>query len=118
MGIGHFITRFEIEKRDPMTLSDMLRMVPGTRLYTGENGRTTLRFARSGGANCPPQFFVDGISAAGFTVDEMPPGDVEGIELYSGSAGLPPEFNRLRGTPNCGTVVIWTRIPGNEKAKP
>ncbi|MDB4877193.1 MAG: TonB family protein [Gemmatimonadetes bacterium] len=117
-GIGHFITRYQIEQRHPMLLSDMLRMIPGTRLYSGENGRVSLRFARSGAANCPPQFFVDGIQAMGFTIDEMPPGDVEGVELYAGAAGLPPEYNRLHSTVNCGTVVIWTRIPGNEKAKP
>ena len=45
-------------------------------------------------------------------IDEIPPGDIEGIELYGGAAGVPPEYSRSRGTSTCGTVLIWTRIPG------
>jgi hypothetical protein len=111
-GIGHFVTRAQIEARHPLVLSDMLRMVPGAQLIPGENGRQTLRFTGMARANCPPQFFVDGILAVGFTIDEMPPGDVEGVELYGGAAGVPPEYSRSRGTSNCGSVLIWTRIPG------
>jgi hypothetical protein len=52
------------------------------------------------------------MQVSGYSIDDMPPGDVEGVELYAGAAGLPPEFNRMRGTTICGTVAIWTRIPG------
>jgi hypothetical protein len=113
-GIGHFVTRAQIEQRHPLLLSDMMRIIPGATVLIGENGRTALRFARVGRPNCPPQFFVDGVQVTGFGIDDMPPGDVEGVELYSGSAGLPPEFNRMRGSSICGTVAIWTRIPGND----
>ncbi|MEO7085362.1 MAG: TonB-dependent receptor [Gemmatimonadaceae bacterium] len=111
-GVGHFITRAQIEARHPLLLSDMMRMIPGAQLIPGENGRQSLRFTGMARANCPPQFFVDGILAVGFTIDEMPPGDVEGVELYGGAAGVPPEYARSRGTSNCGSVLIWTRIPG------
>src|SRR6185295_1749999 len=46
-GIGHFVTRTQIEQRHPVLLSDMLRMMPGMILTSGETGRTTLRFSRS-----------------------------------------------------------------------
>jgi hypothetical protein len=114
-GIGHFVTRAEIERRHPLLLSDMMRLIPGAQILVGENGRAALRFARVGRPNCPPQFFVDGVQVIGYNIDDMPPGDVEGVELYSGPAGLPPEFNRTRGTSICGTVAIWTRIPGNDR---
>lgn len=110
-GIGYFVTRAQIEKRHPVLLSDMLRMIPGTILTAGETGRMTLRFSRSA-RNCPPQYYVDGIMATGYSIDDMSPGDVEGVELFAGAAGLPPEFNRMRSTSNCGSVLIWTRIPG------
>jgi hypothetical protein len=110
-GIGYFITRAQIEKRDPRLLSDMLRMIPGTILIAGEAGRITLRFTRSA-RNCPPQFFVDGIQASGMGIDDMGPSDVEGVEIFAGAAGLPSEYGRMRSTSNCGTVLIWTRIPG------
>jgi len=112
MGSGHFITRAEILKRDPMLLSDMLRTIPGTVLIpTGATGRALLRFSRAGTA-CPPQYYVDGIMLTGYNIDDMPVHDVEAVELYSGIAGLPAEYARARGNRDCGTVAIWTRIPG------
>ena len=117
-GIGNFITRAQIEDRHPLVLSDMMRRVPGALLFTDQTGRVALRFSRVGRNGCPPQFYVDGVQATGFTIDDMPAGDVEGIELYGGPSGLPPEYNRVSSTGNCGTVLIWTRIPGNTRAKP
>lgn len=112
-GYGHFITRSQIEQRSPGLLSDMVRMVPGAMLVPSEHGRVVLRFARNGRTGCPPQFFIDGVQAAGFNIDDMPVSDVEGVELYSGSATLPPEFNKVTSTVICGAVLIWTRIPGS-----
>ncbi len=114
LGIGYFITRNDILERHPTMLSDMMRTVPGARLVPNNFGGTALRFGRTGRSDCPPQFFIDGIQVSDFGLDEMPPVDVEGIELYAGSAGLPPQYNRINSTVNCGTVVIWTRIPGND----
>jgi hypothetical protein len=114
-GVGHFITRNQIEKRNPMLLSDMMRMIPGMIIIGADNGRTALRFSRVARNNCPPQFYVDGIQVTGFSIDDMPPSDVEGIELYAGSAGLPPEYNRVHSTSICGSIIIWTRIPGNDR---
>jgi hypothetical protein len=116
-GIGYFVTRADIERRRPQQLSDYMRMVPGVRIVPLDNGRSALRFARNPRANCPPQYFVDGIPASNFDIDEVLPGDVEAIELYPGSSGVPPQYNRFYGTTICGTVLIWTRIPGKENDK-
>lgn len=115
-GAGHFITRAQIEKRHPQLLSDMVRTVPGASMIL-VNGRSVLRFARSH-TSCPPQYFLDGLRVTAFNIDDVPPGDVEAVELYPGPAGLPPEFNELYGMTACGTVAIWTRIPGTAPAKP
>jgi hypothetical protein len=111
-GLGHFITRAQIEKRNSTRLSDVVRTIPGVVLLPASNGQVVLRFGREQRQSCPPQFFIDGIQATGFNIDDMPAGDVEGIELYSGSATLPPEFNKFTSTVICGAVIIWTRIPG------
>jgi hypothetical protein len=116
-GVGYFVTRADIERRRPQQLSDYMRMVPGVRIMPLDNGRTALRFARNPRSNCPPQYFVDGIPTMNFDIDEVLPGDVEGVELYAGSAGVPPQFNRFNGTTICGTILIWTRIPGKENDK-
>lgn len=113
-GVGRFITRAQIEKRNPMRLTDMLRSIPGTMIITGDNGRSAVRFTRGTGVRCPPQYIIDGMQASNFSLDDMPPTDVEGIELYSGSAGVPPEYNHLYSTSICGTVIIWSRIPGHK----
>jgi Carboxypeptidase regulatory-like domain/TonB-dependent Receptor Plug Domain len=112
LGIGHFITRGQIEKRNPGLLSDMIRTIPGAVILPGENGRAILRFARTA-RGCPPQFFIDGIQALGFNIDDMPVSDVEAVELYAGASELPLEYNKINSTVNCGAVIIWTRLPGN-----
>jgi hypothetical protein len=117
-GFGHFVTREQIERRDPLLLSDMIRMIPGTNFVPAGLGRSVLRFSRAQGArDCPPTYFIDGVMATGYNLDDMPVSDVEGIELYSGISTLPAQFAKFRSTINCGTVAIWTRIPGNTKKK-
>lgn len=115
-GNGYFITRQDIESRNPLQLSDMLRMMPGAMLVPmSGTGRATLRFARStmAGHDCPPQYYVDGVMASGLNIDDLEPSDIEGIEVYSGASRIPPQFNNSRiGTSICGVVVVWTRVPG------
>jgi len=113
-GNGHFITRADIEDRQPMNLSDMMRSIPGMQLISHRVGtEATLRFARNaGGHDCPPQYYIDGVMARGFNIDDMPPSDVEGIEIYPGVSTVPPQFKSVTGTSACGVVVIWSRVPG------
>jgi hypothetical protein len=110
-GLGHFITRADIEARNPLVLSEMVHTVPGAQLTpTNIMGRMTLRFSRR--ADCPPAYFVDGQYLINYNIDDMNPRNVEGVELYAGFAGLPQEFAKQMGVQACGVVVIWTRIPG------
>ncbi len=111
-GLGHYVTRADIQNRDPLLLSDMMRTVPGTMLTpTNILGRMVLKFSRS--PSCTPNYFIDGLFVPNFNIDDMPVRDVEGIELYAGFAGLPGQFaKQMPGSKVCGTVVIWTRIPG------
>jgi Carboxypeptidase regulatory-like domain len=111
IGLGHFITRAQIESRNPLVLSEMVRGTPGAQLTpTNIMGRMTLRFSRR--ADCPPAYFVDGQYLINYNIDDMPVRDVEGVELYAGFAGLPQEFAKQMGIQACGAVIIWTRIPG------
>jgi Carboxypeptidase regulatory-like domain len=110
-GRGTFITRDEIDRRNPIALADVLRTVRGLTLRTS-GGRTELRFVRANArvdADCPPEMWIDGARTFGVTVDEFDPGEVEGIELYRGLGQIPAEY--LSRTSACGVVIIWTRSP-------
>jgi hypothetical protein len=109
-GQGTFFTRDQIEATRPRHLSDLLRTVSGFQVGTSTFGArppTSIR-GSSVGSRCPIQFFVDGTLTAGFHIDDVQPGDVEGLEIYRGAATVPSTFNR--GTAGCGVIVIWTRI--------
>lgn len=109
-GPGAFITRQQIEDRKPRQLSDMLRTVPGLLLSpTGfSDSHASMRRSTIPSRRCPIQYILDGVPVHGFNIDDVPPGDVEGIEIYRGAAQLPPQFNRQ--TAMCGAIAIWTRI--------
>ncbi len=115
-GFGHFYTREDIERRDAHDFAEIVRMTPSISVFN-VNGRKVIRFSRSPGirGDCPPQYWVDGMRLENASPDEFPPQDVEAIELYAGSATIPPQFApRVQSIRNqtCGVVVIWTRLPG------
>jgi hypothetical protein len=111
-GFGNYVTRDEIERRDPQEFVDIARMVPSIAVVS-RAGRKVLRFNRGGAArDCPPQYFVDGMRIEAGMPDEFTPQDVEAVEFYSGPATLPPQFAPRPFSYTCGAIVIWTRIPG------
>jgi len=75
-------------------------------------GRQEIRFrgAGIGSANCPPQYWMDGIPLQSGSAEEISPENVEAIELYASPATTPPQFSTRN--PTCGTVVVWSRLPG------
>lgn len=43
-----------------------------------------------------------------FDVNSIPPSEIEAIEVYTGSAQIPPQYNKTGG--GCGVLLIWTRV--------
>lgn len=107
-GFGRFITGDEILKRNPMELTDMLRMVPGLRVSSPGIGDASVRIR---GNRCAPLVWIDGMaaSAAEYDLDAIAPMSVAGIEIYSGIASVPSNFVIPFGRTVCGTIVIWSR---------
>jgi len=109
-GIGTFIEREEIERRDPMFLSDLFRARPGLRVVYGVGGaalvsRRTSTFAN---ANCMPLIYLDGLPMARGVIDDLvDPSLVEAIEAYSGISQLPAQYSGAESA--CGVVLVWTR---------
>ncbi|MDB4875453.1 MAG: TonB-dependent receptor plug [Gemmatimonadetes bacterium] len=111
-GFGVFLTREDIERHHTNVLSETLREVPGIRVVHA-GGRSGLRFdsANSKRYDCPPQYWIDGRRVVSTEIDDYPASDVEGIELYRGPSTTPMQFSP-GNVVVCGTVVIWTRVPG------
>lgn len=103
---GYFITRADIQDRRPRRMTDMLRRVPGVEVGRADLGPVGVRMGR--GRPCPIQYFVDGVRAPFFDIDNVLPDDVAGVEIYPGVARVPIQF-RYQAT--CGAIVIWTRDP-------
>ncbi len=156
-GFGHFITRAEIERRRPLSSTDLLRRVPGVAVQCrgGECRTTFSRMTRPGRESlrlgspspfvgsrdalssvaglgvpaglsnealigslpgsllesCRIQYYVDGVPfPADQGIDDIPPDEIVGIEIYKGPASTPPIFARQGGS--CGVIAIWTRGRG------
>lgn len=103
---GHYITREQIDRRNPAQLTDLFRSVPGARIYSS----TFTNVVRFRGMRCAPLVWLDGFPATAgeFDLDALDPYIIEGIEVYLGVATVPPEFRWVRGGGSCGAIVIWT----------
>jgi hypothetical protein len=106
--IGHFVTREKLDRMSSARFVDALREVPGVQLRSIRGGGTTLALR---GSRCPPLVFLDGFPAGAGVMDlEMIDlASVEGVEIYSGVATVPPEFTGARGTHGCGVIAVWSR---------
>jgi TonB family protein len=108
-GQGRFFTAEQIEERGYITITDVLRAVPGARI---ERGRRNVPYVRFRGATSPPQIFIDGVPMGGLDVDllNINARSYAGIEVYSGIASVPPEFSTSRILGGSGGVILlWTR---------
>ena len=116
-GAGTFFTRQQIEVMQPRVLTDVLRRVPGLQInnVTGPFGTSqTAQAGRSGGPrSCTVQYYVNGIPfpvAGDIGINTfIRPDEVAAVEVYSGSAQIPPQFNSSGSNSRCGVVAIWTR---------
>lgn len=116
-GGGRFFTQAEIERRNPNSMTDLLRSVPGLRIETrGFDNKVRIR-----GSRCSPLVWLDGqgLFAAEFDLDAVNPRTFEGIEVYSGPASVPMEFQgNQRQSSTCGTIILWSRRGEFREKKP
>jgi hypothetical protein len=103
-GFGRFVTSEDIERRKPANLSAML----SANGITMRCVRTACYPARySAGRRCAVPVFLDGLRVEYYDIDNIPPSDVVGIEVYRQGADTPAEFSRWSA--DCGAVLIWTK---------
>jgi hypothetical protein len=129
-GFGHFLTQHQLDQHRSARMSEVLALLSGVKIkYAIFSSRTlpagayvvALRgqpsLANQNPAfkkDCPAAIMIDGTfvytGMAGelpFDVNTLSPGNLAGVEFYSGGSNMPPEFNGTRNS--CGLVVMWTR---------
>jgi hypothetical protein len=111
-GMGHFFSEEDIDRRNPMYLSDLLRPLP--RVVVDDStfppsvalrGRPSFRSS----GTCRPRVYVDGFPEylADSPVNMIPPHNVAAIEVYPSQVAVPAQFGG--GLTGCGVIAIWTR---------
>lgn len=106
---GVFLTRQQIEERNPPRLSDLFIGIPGFRLQSRGGIRAPAVVSPRGnlltGGVCFPVIWLDGVATTIVDLDDIHVNQVEGMEIYQG-AGAPVRYNNP-----CGAILIWTRVP-------
>lgn len=110
---GYFITRDQIDRENPRTLSQLLLHVPG---ITPSKGRAGAQGIRMRGRLCWPLVWIDGtpMPAGDVDLDAFAPQSIQGIELYLGATTAPSRFILGRVDNSCGTIVLWSRGPDTD----
>jgi hypothetical protein len=110
-GHGDFMTGDQIQRRNPQTVSDLLRGLRGIKIQRA-NYNNEVYFA---GANCFPTIVVDGqtLRWGGRSLGASQPLDdlvriahIDAIEAYRGGSGAPTEFVG----PNAGCGVLMDTV--------
>lgn len=115
-GWGYFVDREDIDRWNPITVTDALMRFHGVAITSGSGGpfQRQLRLRGRGAGACTPRVYLDGTLLSGlqtFSVNDIvDPMSVAGIEVYRGVAGIPARYSGL-GT-SCGVVLIWLRRGG------
>ncbi len=113
LGLGAFYTVTDIERRNPVIISDMIMEEASIRRACRLGSRTcrlyTTRLATGFGSRCLMQIYLDGflISDQGEADLWVSPVEIAGVEVYKGAASMPAEFTGSGS--RCGVVVIWTK---------
>jgi hypothetical protein len=140
---GTFISPARIAQRKAQNTSELLRTLPGVKMvdslgviYLYSNRSTRSRPPNAAGAavdqfgvaadapiqpttfeNCPMRVRIDGLmQPPDFSINDIRPADIHGIEVYNSALGIPPEFITSHAEGACGLIAIWTKR-GRERTR-
>jgi hypothetical protein len=108
---GRFMGTEEIEKRNALQFTDLMRTMPGMRVSSSGDGQAMVTSSRSSSGSGCVTIIVDGAKWQQLQPGDLDsfvrPEEVAAIEVYASGASMPPQF----ATPgqDCGAVVVWTK---------
>jgi hypothetical protein len=109
-GFGRFFTAEDIEQKNPLVMTDLMRLTPG--MTVSPNGQ--FGYVMRGRGGCTPDVLVDGMRVME-GADELDnlvrPGEVDGVEVYTSAADVPAQYAGIGGS-SCGAVLVWTKRGG------
>lgn len=116
-GGGVFLERAEIERRNPRTLTDLLRTVQGVRVLSQGSGfrYVTSHFRRlsqaagsSGDGTCDMMLYLDGQPfpvESGDADSRIRIEEIAAAEVYVSAGSVPRQFAGASAA--CGVIVLW-----------
>lgn len=106
-GFGYFVTPEEIDRRNPMRASDLLREIPLLKVTCIKN--KALVSGRGVGAdrNCII-YVIDGVQWRENLDDYLLPQQIGAIQVYS-SQRLPNGVPGASNAQSCDMAIIWTK---------
>lgn len=114
-GVGHFLTREEIDRRNAMRTAHLFNRIP--RAWVMDDSvvfpSSAMYGALIGEGMCAPRIYVDGMLFSGGqmgpqdrSIDEIAPEEIEAMEVYTSAARAP---TRYAMDSSCGVILIWLR---------
>jgi hypothetical protein len=109
-GLGRIIDQAEIERRNPMFVSDLLRMIPGVAVMPSRYTSDDVFMRAHYRGYCRPSLYVDGVPVfndPNFPLNQLvSPMEIRAMEVYTRAVSTPMEFQGV--SRDCGAIVIWT----------
>lgn len=108
---GVFLDPDEVERRRPLSFTDLMRGIAGVEVVTVDGARAVAMRSLAGEGQCEPKLIIDGIHVPRHesSIDDLIPASiVRAIEVYPRRIQAPAEYQSL----TCGTVVVWTGARG------
>jgi hypothetical protein len=112
-GFGNFITREDIERRNPAAVTHLFNAIPraqviGEQVAFRGSGDVFRALLIEEEGPCFPELYVDGAWwGSDYSLNYFNPDEVEAIEVYSGPAQVPIQYNTADS--GCGVILIWLR---------
>ena len=104
---GTFYGPAELERRNALYVSDILRTTAGMRVSPGRGFGNLVR----GRAGCVPAVYLDGMplhEGANELDLIVRPNDLMAMEVYQALGNLPAQFTGLQAN-GCGAIALWTK---------
>jgi hypothetical protein len=104
---GTFYGPAELERRNALYVTDILRTTAGMRVTPSRGFGNLVR----GRGNCSPAVFLDGMplyEGANELDQIVRPNDLMAMEVYQALGNLPAQYAGLQSN-GCGAIALWTK---------